>query len=60
MGVEQGAGSLVGWSFDQPDALSGRSRVDQLKSSGKPLVISKWEVWEAWRRAGEQGRTRGG
>jgi RNA-directed DNA polymerase len=24
--------------------------VDQLKSSGKPFVISKWEVWEAWEK----------
>src|SRR4029453_13411386 len=37
-------------SFDQPDASSGRSRVDELKSSGKPFGISKWEVWEAWEK----------
>jgi len=24
--------------------------VDELKSSGKPFDISKWEVWEAWER----------
>jgi RNA-directed DNA polymerase len=24
--------------------------VDQLKSSGKPFAVSKWEVWEAWEK----------
>jgi RNA-directed DNA polymerase len=24
--------------------------VDELKSSGKPFDVSKWEVWEAWER----------
>jgi hypothetical protein len=24
--------------------------VSELKSSGKPFDISKWEVWEAWER----------
>jgi RNA-directed DNA polymerase len=24
--------------------------MDELKSSGKPFVISKWEVWEAWEK----------
>jgi len=24
--------------------------VDELKSSDKPFGISKWEVWEAWRK----------
>jgi RNA-directed DNA polymerase len=24
--------------------------VDELKSSGKPFAISKWEVWEAWEK----------
>ena len=24
--------------------------MDQLKSSGKPFEISKWEVWEAYRQ----------
>src|SRR4029453_4838273 len=37
-------------SFDQPDASSGRSRVDELKSSGKPFGNSKWEGWEAWEK----------
>ncbi len=29
---------------------SGRSRVDELKSSGKPFGISKRAVWEAWEK----------
>ena len=28
----------------------GRSRVDELKSPGKPFVISKWAVKEAWEK----------
>ncbi len=24
--------------------------MDELKSSDKPFGISKWEVWEAWRK----------
>jgi group II intron reverse transcriptase/maturase len=30
--------------------FSGRSRVDELKSSSKPFEISKWRVWEAWEK----------
>jgi RNA-directed DNA polymerase len=30
--------------------VAGRNRVDELKSSGKPFDISKWEVWEAYRQ----------
>jgi RNA-directed DNA polymerase len=30
--------------------LSGRSRVSELKSSGKPFEISKREVWQAWEK----------
>jgi group II intron reverse transcriptase/maturase len=30
--------------------LSGRNWVNELKSSGKPFDISKWEVWEAYRK----------
>jgi retron-type reverse transcriptase len=30
--------------------FSGRSWVDELKPSGKPFDISKWEVWEAYRQ----------
>jgi retron-type reverse transcriptase len=28
--------------------MTGRSRVDELKASGKPFRISKQEVWDAW------------
>jgi hypothetical protein len=35
---------LISWRF------SGRSCVDELKSSGKPFEISKWEVQEAYER----------
>ena len=28
--------------------------MDQLKSSGKPFEISKWEVWEAYRQVKAQ------
>ena len=27
---------------------AGRSRVDELKASGKPFQIIKQEVWNAW------------
>lgn len=38
-------------SFDQLGLfVPGRSRVDELKSSGKPFDISKREVWEAWEK----------
>jgi hypothetical protein len=30
--------------------FSGRSRVDELKSPGKPFGISKRAVWEAWEK----------
>ena len=30
--------------------MSGRSRVDELKSSGKPFEISKRAVWEAYKK----------
>jgi RNA-directed DNA polymerase len=30
--------------------FSGRSRVSELKSAGKPFAISKLEVWEAYRK----------
>jgi len=33
--------------------VSGRSRVSELKSRGKPFEISKWEVWEAFRQVKE-------
>jgi RNA-directed DNA polymerase len=30
--------------------FSGRSRVDELKAPGKPFVIAKGSVWEAWEK----------
>ena len=36
-------------SVGQPEVF-GRNWVDELKSSGKPFAISKWEVQEAYRR----------
>ncbi len=52
----QGAGSSV-VVFDQStgSVAFGRSRMDELKSSGKPFVISKWEVWEAYSQSGRAG-----
>ena len=35
---------------DQPERSSGRSCMDEVKSSGKPFEISKWSVWEAWEK----------
>ena len=36
--------------FDQPGLGLGRSRVDELKSPGKPFDISKRAVWEAYQK----------
>jgi RNA-directed DNA polymerase len=36
--------------FDQPGFVPGRSRVSELKSSGRPFEISKREVWQAWEK----------
>lgn len=37
-------------------AMPGRSRVDELKASGKPFQITKREVWDAWLKVkGNQG-----
>jgi riboflavin synthase alpha subunit len=36
--------------FGRSTDVLGRSWVDELKVSGKPFVISKWEVQEAYRR----------
>src|SRR6266545_3096076 len=36
--------------------MPGRSRVDELKASGKPFQITKQEVWDAWLKVkGNQG-----
>lgn len=39
----------MAWLSGQPDS-SGRSRVAELKLSGKSFDISKWEVWEAYQK----------
>ena len=51
IGVEQRGRVVCGCcSVGQPGEVVGRSWVDELKSSGKSFVISKWEVQEAWER----------
>ena len=56
-GGAKGPGHLWWCSFDQPEAVvSGRSRMDALKPSGKSFDISKWQVWVAYRQVkGNQG-----
>jgi RNA-directed DNA polymerase len=39
----------VAW-FVGSTGVSGRSRMDRQKPSGKPFAISKWEVWDAYRQ----------
>jgi RNA-directed DNA polymerase len=51
MGVERRGWVIRGCcSFDQPGLGPGRSRVDELKSPGKPFDISKRAVWEAYQK----------
>ena len=51
MGVERRGRVIRGCVRSINRACSvGRSRVDELKSSGKPFDISKWEVWEAYQQ----------
>ena len=51
MGVER-RGRVICGVFVRSTGSSalGRSRMDELKPSGKPFDISKWEVWEAYRQ----------
>lgn len=37
-------------SINSGPVPGGWSRVDELKSPGKPFEISKWAVWEAWEK----------
>src|SRR6266487_1746259 len=46
----EGAGSSVAVFVRSTRRSPGRSRVDELKSSGKSFEISKWDVWEAWEK----------
>jgi retron-type reverse transcriptase len=49
MEVERRGRVVRDWFTDQP-AVAGRSRVNELKASGKPFVISKRAVWEAYEK----------
>src|ERR1039457_7065056 len=46
-GRSEGAGLSVA-VVHRSTGDTGRSRVDELKASGKPFQISKEEVWDAW------------
>src|SRR2546427_396300 len=50
MGVERRGQVIRGCVRSINRRFSGRSCVDELKSSGKPFGISKWEVQEAWEK----------
>ena len=55
-GGAKGPGHLWLCSFDQPGAwVPGGVWVGELKSSGKSFDISKWEVWEAYRKVKANG-----
>jgi RNA-directed DNA polymerase len=50
MGAEQRGRVVRGCVRSINQKFSGRSRVDELKSPGKPFEISKRAVWEAWEK----------
>jgi RNA-directed DNA polymerase len=50
MGVERRGRVVRGCVRSINRAVSGRSRVDELKAPGKPFDISKRAVWEAWEK----------
>jgi RNA-directed DNA polymerase len=50
VGVERRGQVIRGWFVRSTGFVPGRSRVSELKSSGKPFEISKWEVWQAWEK----------
>jgi RNA-directed DNA polymerase len=50
MGVERRGRVVRGCVRSINQKFSGRSRVDELKSPGKPFGISKRAVWEAWEK----------
>ena len=63
VGVER-RGRVIRGLFTWSTGVSGRSPMGELKPSGKPFVISKAEVWEAYRQvkankgaAGVDGQT---
>jgi len=46
----EGAGLSVAVIRPINRGFPGRSRVSELKAPGKPFEISKWLVWEAWKK----------
>src|SRR5664280_176044 len=50
VGVERRGQVIRGMFVRSTGLRSGRSRVSELKSSGKPFEISKAEVWQAWEK----------
>src|SRR5262245_52941011 len=50
VGVERRGQVIRGLFVRSTGPRSGRSRVSELKSAGKPFEISKREVWEAWEK----------
>src|SRR5437773_6888880 len=50
MGAERRGRVVRGRVRSINQKFSGRSRVDELKSPGKPFGISKRAVWEAWEK----------
>jgi hypothetical protein len=50
MGAERRGRFVRGCVRSINQKFSGRSRVDALKSPGKPFEISKQAVWEAWEK----------
>src|ERR1700738_4261730 len=50
VGMERRGQVIRGMFVRSTGRCSGRSRVSELKSSGKSFDISKWEVWEAWEK----------
>ena len=50
MGLERRGRVVRGCVRSINRTCSGRSRVGELKAPGKPFDISKWAVWEAWKK----------
>src|SRR5450759_4764020 len=50
VGVKRRGQVIRGMFVRSTGLRSGRSRVSELKSSGKPFEISKAEVWQAWEK----------
>ena len=50
MEVERRGRVVRDWFTRSTSSLAGRSRVNELKAPGKPFVISKRAVWEAYKK----------